>query len=364
MKRLAVLAIFFSALARAQVNKSNLTGIVRDPSGATIAAAEVRLVNLDTQVSRTELTDASGIYRFLLADLGTYRLEVSQKGFKRFSRTGILLNAGETTTADVNLDLGELTEVVNVQGEASILRTETGALGTTVTQRTIAELPLQGRNPYVFLSLSAGIQYNGDPGALNPWDNSGPSAFSTNGSKANAEFLLDGMPNMKLNLVGYSPSPDAVGEMRVQTNAFDAEYGHSGSGFINVSTKTGTNAFHGTGYEYFQNNVLNAATYFNNLLGQPKTVRRKNTFGGTFGGPIVLPKLYNGRNKTFFFVNYEGTKNPSLGSSTLAVPTVLERNGDFSKTVSANGSPIIIYDPATTTATARTPFAGNLIPAN
>ncbi len=216
MKRLTVLAIFFSAFVLAQVNKSNLTGIVRDPSGAIISAAEVRLVNLDTQVARTEVTDSSGIYRFLLVDLGTYRVEVSQKGFKRFVRSGILLNAGETTTADVNLDLGELTEMVTVQGEASVLRTETGALGTTVSQRTIAELPLQGRNPYVFLSLSAGIQYNGDPGALNPWDNSGPSAFSTNGSKANAEFLLDGMPNMKLNLVGYSPSPDAVGEMRVQ----------------------------------------------------------------------------------------------------------------------------------------------------
>src|SRR6185295_18196257 len=136
-----------STTAMAQVNKSNLTGIVRDPSGATVPAAAVRLINLDTRVARTEVTDSSGLYRFLLLDLGTYSLEVSQKGFKRFSRTGILLNAGETTTADVNLDLGELSEMVTVQGEASVLRTETGALGTTVSQRTIAELPLQGRNP-------------------------------------------------------------------------------------------------------------------------------------------------------------------------------------------------------------------------
>jgi hypothetical protein len=243
-----------------------------------------------------------------------------------------------------------------------VLRTESGAIGATITQRTIAELPLQGRNPYVFLSLSAGIQYNGDPGNLNPWDNSGPSAFAANGSKANSEFLLDGTPNMKLNLVGFSPSPDAVGEMRVETNAFDAEYGHSGAGFVNVSTKSGTNVYHGAGYEYLQNDKLNASTFFNNLNGQPKTLRRKNTFGASLGGPVDFPKIYNGHNKTFFFFNYEGTRNPTLNSSSIIVPTVRERGGDFSKTVNANGSGVTIYDPTAMNGSSRSPFPGNVIP--
>ena len=365
LKKICVFALALCPIASmAQVNKSNLSGVVRDSSGGAVVGATVRLTNMNTAIARSEQTDASGLYRFLLLDLGTYRVDVEQPGFKKFTREGILLNAGETTTTDVTLEVGQVSEQVTVQGEASVLRTETGNLGTTISQRTIAELPLQGRNPYVFLSLSAGIQYNGDPGNLNPWDNSGPSAFSANGSKSKSEFLLDGMPNMKLDLVGFSPSPDAVGEMRVQTNSFDAEYGHSGAGFINVSTKSGTNQYHGTGYEYLQNDKLNAATFFNNLNGQRKTLRRKNTFGGNIGGPVILPKLYNGRNKTFFFFDYEGTQNPSLGSSLLTIPTLAERRGDFSRTVQANGTPVIIYDPATTTATTRAPFAGNIIPAN
>jgi hypothetical protein len=355
-------------IAVAQVNKSNLTGVVRDPSGGIVAGAEVRLVNLGTQVARTEPSNNDGIYRFLLVDLGTYQLEVVRLGFKKFSRSGILLNAGETTTTDVTLELGETTETVTVQGEASMLRTETGSNGTTVTQRAIGELPLQGRNPYVFLSLSAGIQYNGDPGNLNPWDNDGPSAFASSGSKIRSEFFLDGMPNEKLNLVAFSPSPDAVGEMRVQTNAYDAEYGHTGGAFINVSTKSGTNAYHGEGYNYTQNDRLNATPFFTNLNGQKKGVIRKNTFGGSLGGPVFVPKLFNGRNKTFFFVNYEGTRNPSASQTTIAVPTVLERTGDFSKTVDSAGRPITIYDPESTVVSGanavRSVFAGNIIPAN
>src|SRR5258706_76938 len=364
MKKLVCMAALFAAsMTLAQVNKSNLSGIVRDSSGAVVTGAEVKLVNIDTTVARQEVTDNSGLYRFVLVDLGNYRIEVAHAGFKRFTRSGILLNAGETTTADVTLEVGGITDSVTVQGEASVLRTETGSLGATISQRTIAELPLQGRNPYVFLSLSSGIQYTGDPGALNPWDNSGPSGFTANGSKAKSEFLLDGTPNMKLDLVGFSPSPDAVGEMRVQTNAFDAEYGHSGAGFINVSTKSGTNQVHGTGYEYLQNDKLNAATFFNNLNNQPRTIRRKNTFGGSLGGPVVLPKIYDGRNKTFYFFNYERTRNPSPGSALVTVPTVLERKGDFSKTVDAQGRPIVIYDPQSTNAagTLRTPFSGNII---
>lgn len=363
-----LLVLAAAAIAPAQVNKSNLSGVVKDSTGASVARAAVRLTNTNTGVSRSETADETGLYRFLLVDLGSYRLEVEAPGFKKFVRNGILLQAGETTTADVALEVGALTESVTVTGEATLLRTETGALGSSIAERTISELPLQGRNPYVFLSLSAGIQYNGDPGALNPWDNSGPSAFVAAGSKTKTEFLLDGTPNMKLDLVAFSPSPDAVGEMRVQTNAYDAEYGHSGAGFVNVSTKSGTNRYHGTGYDYIQNDILNATPFFTNLNGQKKAIRRQNTFGASLGGPVVFPKLYDGHNKTFFFFNYEGTRRPSQSQATQVVPTMPERGGDFSKTVDSAGRAITIFDPATTVTSGstavRSPFPGNQIPSN
>src|SRR5262249_13985204 len=258
---------------RAQVNKSNLSGLVRDSSGAAIVGASVRLTHTGTGVARNEVSDETGLYRFLLVDLGTYQVEVTAPSFKKFTRDGIQLQAGETITADVTMEVGGVNESVTVQGEASLLRTETAANGSTVNTRAITELPLQGRNPYVFLSLSAGVQYTGDPGNLSPWDVSGPSAFAASGSKARAEFLLDGVPNMAIGNVSFSPSPDAVGEMRVQTNAYDAEYGHSGSAFVNVSTKSGTNAIHGNAYEYLQNDFLNAKSFFDNLNNRPKSNR-------------------------------------------------------------------------------------------
>jgi hypothetical protein len=358
------LALTFASRVPAQVNKSNLSGIVKDTTGAVVARAAVNLTNSDTGVSRAEVSDDTGLYRFLLVDLGRYRLEITAPGFKKFSRDGIVLQAGETITADATLQLGEVTESISVTGEASLLRTETAALGTTVNTRAITELPLQGRNPYVFLSLSAGIQYTGDPGNLNPWDVSGPSSFAASGSKARSEFLLDGVPNMAINNVSFSPSPDAVGEMRVQTNAYDAEYGHSGSAFVNVSTKSGTNQIHGNAYEYLQNDFLNAPSFFDNLNNRPKSIKRQNTFGGGVGAPVYLPKIYNGRNRTFFFVNYEGTRRPSLSTSSIVVPTLLERKGDFSKTVDGQGRAITIYDPASITNGVRSAFPGNVIAQN
>src|SRR5262249_51352329 len=183
---------------------------------------------------------------------------------------------------------------VMVTAEIPLLRTETGSLGNSVNTRTIEELPLRGRNPYMFLQLASGIQYFGDPQAINPWDNFGPSNFTSNGSKAGSEFLLDGIPNMRLDLVSFSPPPDAVQELRDETSAFDAEYGHSGSAFVNVSTRSGSNALHGTFYWYLQNSALNANSFFNNRNGIAKTRSSQNTYGASVGGPVWLPKVYNG----------------------------------------------------------------------
>ncbi len=240
----AILAISLSA----QVNKSNLTGFVRDASGSSVPGVELRLTNTATGATRSATSDQTGLYRFTLLDFGTYRLEAEREGFKKFLRDGIELTTGVTTTVDVVLEIGDLAESVTVTAESPLLRTETGALGGSVSTQVINELPLIGRNPYVFLALSADIQYTGDPGAVNPWDNFGPSDFSTSGSESRSEFLLDGIPNMRIDIVSFSPSPDAVQEMRAQTNTYDAEYGHSGAAFVNVSTKAGANDLHGSTY--------------------------------------------------------------------------------------------------------------------
>ena len=362
-----ILALLLAASLAAQVNKSNLTGIVKDKSGSAVPSVAVKLTNNATGVTRTETADSAGFYRVSLIDFGRYRLEAEAPGFKKYVREGIELATGETTTVDIALELGAVTESVIVSAESPLLRTESASNGATVNTQVLNELPLIGRNPYVFLSLTPGIQYTGDPGALNPWDNFGPSDFSSSGSRARSEFLLDGIPNMRQDLVSLSPSPDAVQEMRVQTNAYDAEYGHSGASFVNVSTRGGANTDHGTVYWFLRNDNLNANSFFNNRNGQPKSEFKQNTYGGSLGGPVRIPKIYRGVDRTFYFFNFEGTQIRGAAFARAVVPSDLERRGDFSRTRDLQGRPFTIYDPSTTTQQdsgyVRSPFPNNVIPA-
>lgn len=365
--RLLVLAgLLCSIQALAQVNKSNLTGVVRDTSGAAVPGVSVTLTNTGTGSIRRETTDNDGLYRFTLVDFGVHRIEAERAGFKKFSRGNILLETGETVTVDIPLAVGDVSESVNVVAESPLLRTETGSLGTTITSQAINDLPIVGRNPYMFLVLSPAIQNTGSPTSNTPSDVFGPADFSASGSESRAEFLLDGVPNMRIDAPTMSPSPDSVQEMRLQTNAYDAEYGHSGSAFVNVSTKAGSNSPHGTLYWYHRNDNLNANSFFNNRNGQPKSENKWNTYGFALGAPLIIPKLYEGRDKTHFFVNYEGLKIRSGSFSRAVVPTLLERTGDFSQTTDRVGRPFTIYDPATTVPSGsgfvRSPFPGNVIP--
>jgi hypothetical protein len=353
----------------AQVNKSNLSGVVRDPTGAAIVGTAVRATNTGTGATRQELTDATGLYRFALLDHGTYRVDAETPGFKRFSRDNVLLQTGETISVDITLEVGAVTDAVTVTGDATLLRTETASLGNTVNATALNELPLIGRNPYVFLTLSPGIQYFGDPGALNPWDVFGPADFAANGSEARSEFLLDGIPNMRIDVVSFSPSPDSVQEMRVQTNTYDAEYGHSGAAFVNVSTMSGTNKVHGSVYWFHRNDNLNANSFFNNLTGTRKNESKQNTYGFAVSGPAWIPKLYNGKNKTHYFFDFEGTQIRGAGTARAIVPSNLERGGNFSQSLDRAGALFQIYDPITTRpagggAFVRDLFPGNIIPAS
>jgi hypothetical protein len=367
LKGLAIAGIC-AGPAYAQVNKSSLTGVVSDSSGASLPGVVIRLTNVGTGAGRTETTDTSGLYRFTLLDNGTYHLEAELSGFQKVVRESIQLETGQTTTVDLTMALEEVKESIDVRAESPLLRTETGSSGTTVTTQVLNELPLIGRNPYAFLTLSPGIQYTGNPAAVNQWDNNGPSGFTSSGSSATSEFLLDGIPNMRIDRVSFSPPPDAVQEMRVQTNAYDAEYGHSGAAFVNVSTRGGSNQTHGSAYWFLRDDSLNANSFFNNRNGQPKGDRSQHTYGGALGGPVQIPNLYNGTNRTFYYMNFEGSRIRGDDFARAIVPTRLERSGDFSQTRDLQGRPVTIYDPATTrpnpsgTGFIRDPFPGNVIP--
>jgi hypothetical protein len=369
--RFCLLLIMLAAAAMAQVNKSNLVGVVRDSSGAPVPGVSIKLTDIGTGAVRQETTDDAGLYRAALLDVGTYNLEAEKTGFKKIVKQEIPLQVGETTTVDLTLEVGAMTESVTVSAESEQLRTETGSVGSTLESRAVQQLPSIGRNPYVFVSLVSGIQYTGDPTYVNPWDASGPSAFvangfgagtgATSGAGSTSMFYLDGVVNLRMDAVSFSPSPDAVEEMRAQTNAFDAEYGHSGAAFINVTTRGGTNQFHGTLYDYLRNNFLNANDFFSNRSGLGKAEYHQDDYGGSIGGPLSLPKLYKGHDRTFFFFNYEGTQLRQGGNTEEIVPTALQRGGDFSQTVNTKGQQFTIYDPYSST-TARTPFPGNVIP--
>jgi hypothetical protein len=356
--------------ASAQVNKSNLVGVVRDSSGAAAPGVTIKITNAETGVVRQEVTDESGLYRASLVDVGTYSLEAEKPGFKKIVKQGVLLPVGETVTVDFALEIGALAETVTISAAGEQLRTESGSIGSTLESLSIGKLPTIGRNPYVFVALTAGIQYTGDPTYVNPWDASGPSAFTANGfASGTSQFLLDGVPNMRMDVVSFSPSPDAVEEMRAQTNAFDAEYGHSAAAFINVTTRGGTNNVHGSVYDYLRNEFLNANDFFSNRSGLKKSKFHQDTYGGSLGGPMTLPRLYRGRDRTFFFFDYEGTQLRQGGNTASIVPTVLQRGGDFSQTFTTKGQLITIYDPTTTVLGSngkytRTPFTGNVIPKN
>jgi hypothetical protein len=375
--RVEILLPVIALAMSAQVNKSNVVGVVRDSSGAAVPGVSIRITDTGTGAVHQEVTDDSGLYRANLLDVGTYSLEAEKTGFKKVVKPGVLLPVGETVSVDFALDVGGLTETVTISGRTDELRTESGSIGSTIESRNVQELPNIGRNPYVFVSLTAGIQYTGDPTYVNPWDASGPSAFTANGfgsgtgatSGANSTsmFYLDGVVNLRMDAVSFSPSPDAVEEMRAQTNAFDAEYGHSGAAFINVTTRGGTNQFHGTLYDYLRNNFFNANDFFSNRSGLPKAEYHQDTYGGSLGGPVTIPKVYKGKDRTFFFFNYEGTQLRQGGNTAEIVPTALQRSGNFSQTDNTKGQMFTIYDPSTTILGSngkytRTPFPGNVIP--
>lgn len=372
-----IAAAFLTCLdpAHAQTTYGAIVGNVSDSSGAAIGGATVVLTNLGTNQKVTFSSDSSGFYQFVNLLPAEYRIDAEHPGFKRFTQFPIPLRVQQVARVDINLVVGDVAETVEVTGEAPLLESETSSLGQVVHQRKVEDLPLNGRNPLALAALVPGVVPGGcgGPDSCNVAvvNNHGWGNFQIGGGLANqSEALWDGAPLSGgfMNTLRFVPSQDALQEFKVQTNSFGSEFGRTAGGVINLTTRSGSNELRGSAYEFLRNRALNTNTFFNNANNVRRPPYTQNQFGATLGGPVVIPKVYDGRNKTFFFVNYEGLRLRRGIALLHTVADARQREGDFSQTFTAAGALRTIYDPATTRpdpnvpgAFLRDPFPGNRI---
>jgi hypothetical protein len=306
--------------------------------------------------------------------IGHYNVSAASTGFKGAIQNNIELRVTDHVQVDFKLEMGAATEQVTVAAEGGLLETEDASHGQVIDTKAVMDAPVLGRNSVMLTTLSTGITWaNPQPsGSERPWDNNGMENFNMNGSQGlTNQFLLDGIPNVSVENTGpanltVAVSQDATAEFKVQTNTYDAEYGRTGGGTVNISLKSGTNKLHGALYDYERNTVFNANIFQNNAAGISRAPLTWTQPGAEVDGPVVLPKLYDGRNRTFFMVNLENVLTNAPSTNIDTVPTLAERAGNFSGLVQSNGSPITIYDPLSTDTTTglRQAFPGNVIPAN
>ncbi len=363
----AVLALVAASL-HAQDYRGQIAGKVLDPSGSAVPGAMVKVINVATNSTSSMKSDGQGAYASLFLTPSTYMVSVEAAGFKKLVRQGIDVRVGDSLQIDLTLEVGAAQETVNVTAEAGLLETTSASSGQVISTRTIADLPLSDGNPFILHRLVPGVIYNGDLKFSRPFDNGGTSSIVVDGAPGANEFTLDGAPNMASGgRVAFVPPRDVVEEFKVETANFDASDGHTAGGNVNVALKSGTNSLHGTAYEFFRNDKLAANDFFLNRSGRPRDSLRYNLWGGTVGGPVLFPKVYNGKNRTFFFFGYEGIKDRFPEPGLYTVPSAAQRTGDLSGLL-ALGSAYQIYDPLTGVAEGarirRTPLPGNLIPAN
>jgi hypothetical protein len=357
--------LLFGAPSFAQTATGSITGTVTDPTQASVTAATVTLTNSATSEVRTTQTNNQGYYSFQLLPPATYKLEVASSGFQHFLASGIPLNVGQVVAQNVVLKVGEATETVTVTESGPQIESESSSLGTVLGNNSIVDLPINGRNSYGFAALVPGVRA---PNLFSQvaYGNYNDQFLSINGSRVNVSmFYLDGgwNSNSGFNGPGIYPPIDLVQEYKVQTNNLPAEFGNTAGGVINVVTKSGTNQVHGSAYEFVRNDFFDANDFFANSAGEGKAPIRFNQFGGALGGPVYIPKVYDGRNKTFFFFAYEGLRWDRAYTTTGTMPTALQRMGDFSQTFNQAGQQIAVYDPNSTRLSngqySRTPLPGN-----
>jgi Carboxypeptidase regulatory-like domain/TonB dependent receptor-like, beta-barrel len=363
----------------------SVTGTVVDPSGAIVPGVQVTLTNLDTNVKETTKTNADGIYAFVNVRPGNYGIEAVKSGFKRFVRSPVVVQTQQSYRVDIGMQIGAVTQEVQVTAATPLLQPQTSSLGQVIAGRSVTEMPLNGRNVFNLMSLVPSVvpqgESTGSPTGANPfgWNN-----YQINGAfGGESAIYVDGTPvtgSGYINMANYFPSQDSVQEFKVITNNLGPEWGRFAGGVMILNTKSGTNKFHGEAYEFLRNKVLNANTFFANEAGISRPPFTQNQFGANAGGPVVIPGVYNGKDKTFWFFGWESFRLRQGITFTDTMPTAAELNGDFSNLRDSSGNLIPIYDPLTVCGEfgnpacatnssgqpiyTRQPFPNNKIPAN
>jgi hypothetical protein len=399
IKRSAFAAVLFvvtasawTAPVAAQVTTGTIVGTVSDPNGV-VPGATVVIHEVNQGTSATFVTDATGSYTAPFLTPGTYRIEINVSGFKKWVRDGVILQVNQRARVDAALEVGRLEETTTVVASAPLLRTDSSEVGTVIEERAIKELPLNGRNFATLVYLTPGItpgQAGENLSGASTFNPRGASNFNALGHQANANaWLIDGIDNNEytFNTVIIAPSVEQVREFKVLSGVFSAEFGR-GAGVVSVATKSGSNMLHGTVFEYLRNDAFDARNFFvrkvplagGGLQKDPIPPLDRHQFGGAVGGALVIPGVYDGHSRTFFFTDYAGLKEKRGQVFVNTVPTAQTRNGDFSDFRDTSGNLILVYDPLTTrpnpdfdstkpvSATnaqfLRDQFPGNIIPQN
>ncbi len=359
MTRIVPAFLLIACATLAQSPRASISGEVTDSLGAIAAGARVTATNTSTNVVATAVTNTSGIYLISNLEIGSYTVTVEHPGFSRYRETGIMLQTAETFGLNVKLEVGAVSDTVSVAANAAALEDKTSVITQTFEPEEVADLPLGDRRTMNLVNLAAGAVFV-------DYTTGGKPNFSLAGGRTQSQMVwLDGgsSQNMRLGVgqLDTDPPAEAIQEVKILSNSYSAEYGASAGGVIIQTTKSGTNGFRGSAYEFLRNDAFDAPGYFAAVANGAKTIPklRYNVFGTTLGGPIK-------RNRTFFFFSYEGRRLRVGSTTTLTVPTLLQRAGDFSQTVNAADASIRIFDPGSTATVAgtpsRTPFTGNVIP--
>ena len=352
---LAVIAVFMLCMAtitgNAQTSSGTIVGTVTDQSGAVLPSTVVQLVNQGTGTKLQATSNGSGYYQFVDVSVGTYEIVAEKQGFKKLTRPGIVLQTMARIEVDLSMTVGASTETVEVTAASPLIEAYSVSLGTVVDQRETNELPLNGRNPMNLTALVASVipmgQTSGTPTGVNPiaWGN-----YQIGGGMAGQNnVFIDGAPDWGIydHNIEIIPTQDSLAEFKVETNNLTAEYGRLAGGAIQFTTKSGTKDFHGNAWEYIRNKIFNSNTWFANHAGVARPAFTQNQYGFNIGGPVWLGHLYDGRKRTFFFVNWEGFGLRIGETYTTTVPNSTFLGGNLSPWATNDGNPGV-YDPLTT----------------
>lgn len=374
LRNILFAALLLSGLSYAQEFRGTFSGVVTDSQGAAVPGVKITAVDKANGNRNETVSSKTGEYSIPFLTPGSYEIAAEIKGFKTYRRAGLTLSIGEHPVVDIRLEVGDASQSVMVTADTPMIESSNASVGQVITTDEVENLPTNGRTPLMFSRLAMGVTGTNEPGPVRPFDNGAVSSFSVAGAPSGSnELLLNGVPDAGFSKqLAYSPPQDAVREVSVHAFESDAAYGHTGGGVANHITKSGTNTFHGSIYEFNQVSKLAANLFFSNKLGVPRPVTNYNQYGITAGAPVIIPKIFNGRNRVFWFFAFEKLKDSDPagsvlegGSTVTTVPTAAERTGDFSSLLKLNAS-YQLYDPATgvvsTTHVARTPFVNNIIP--